>query len=90
MSGPQRFCRRLGVVEALQWTGENTDAVLGWGGETVGVVEYFDTEAPERLYVDTKDGTYLVDRGDWIVRGLKGGLFPCKPENFPKVYEPVG
>jgi hypothetical protein len=30
-----------------------------------------------------------ADRGDWIIRGIKGELYPCKPAIFEATYEPV-
>ena len=41
------------------------------------------------LSIVTLEGTMRVDIGDWIIRGIKGELYPCKPDIFAATYEPV-
>lgn len=46
--------------------------------------------APENkrcAYIDTLEGTHIADHGDWIIRGIKGELYPCKPDIFDMTYE---
>lgn len=40
-------------------------------------------------WVDTLEGGHLVCPGDWIIRGVKGELYPCKPDIFAATYEPA-
>lgn len=39
--------------------------------------------------IQTLEGRMRGDRGDWIIRGVKGELYPCKPDIFNATYEPV-
>ncbi len=39
--------------------------------------------------IKTLEGAYQVTPGDWIITGIAGELYPCKPEIFAKTYEPV-
>ena len=39
--------------------------------------------------IRTLEGDHRADLGDWIIRGVKGELYPCKPDIFEKTYEPV-
>lgn len=41
------------------------------------------------LYIGTLEGPLRASPGDWIIRGTKGELYPCKPEVFADVYEPA-
>jgi hypothetical protein len=41
------------------------------------------------LVVKTLEGRHLASPGDWIIRGVKGELYPCKPDIFAMTYEPV-
>jgi hypothetical protein len=41
------------------------------------------------LQIPTLEGTHLAREGDWIIRGVKGELYPCKAEIFALTYEPV-
>lgn len=43
-----------------------------------------------RYYVDTLEGTLFVREGDYIIKGVKGEFYPCKPSIFEMTYEPVG
>jgi hypothetical protein len=47
------------------------------------------TDAPAAMgYVKTLEGGHFVTPGDWIIRGVKGELYPCKPDIFAATYEP--
>ena len=51
---------------------------------------WIDKEDPERrLVIGTLEGNHLVNWGDWIIRGIAGELYPCKPGIFEMTYEPV-
>lgn len=41
------------------------------------------------LEVETLEGTMTADLGDWIIRGVQGELYPCKPDIFAATYEPA-
>ena len=41
------------------------------------------------LLIVTLEGTHQVSLGDWIIRGVKGELYPCKPDVFEATYEPA-
>ena len=40
-------------------------------------------------YIDTLEGGHFVTAGDWIITGVKGETYPCKPDIFEMTYEPV-
>lgn len=39
--------------------------------------------------IDTLEGEHIATEGDWIIKGIKGEFYPCKPDIFEKTYEPV-
>jgi len=41
------------------------------------------------IYIKTREGIMEVALGDWIIRGVKGELYPCKPDIFNLTYDPV-
>lgn len=41
------------------------------------------------LYISTLEGELKVICNDWIIRGVKGEIYPCKPDIFEQTYEPV-
>lgn len=74
-----KFRKRPVVVEAEQW----------FPGKAVEGV-YPDARCFENNpHVYTLEGPLLVSPGDWIITGVNGEKYPCKPDVFEKTYEPV-
>lgn len=46
-------------------------------------------DAPEKISIDTLEGAITASPGDWIIRGVQGEFYPCKPEIFAATYERV-
>lgn len=40
-------------------------------------------------WIDTLEGGHIVCPGDWVITGVNGERYPCKPDIFEKTYEPV-
>lgn len=49
------------------------------------VIEAYQTD--EEVYIETLEGTMKADKGDWIIKGVKGELYPCKPDVFEMTYK---
>lgn len=84
----RRFRKRPVVIEALRFDGENWCEVLAWMG---GCNHYFcpDTPVGPVIAIETLEGQMRADPGDWIIRGVKGELYPCKPDIFAATYEEI-
>ena len=41
------------------------------------------------MYIETLEDTMKADKGDWIIKGIKGECYPCKPDVFDMTYEKV-
>jgi hypothetical protein len=82
-------------VEAIRWTGNNflhITKFLGLHGPATGWA-WEQAESPEereRLKIFTLNGPVWVPPGDWIIKGVQGEFYPCKPDIFEQTYEPVG
>lgn len=42
-----------------------------------------------RLCIGTLEGVYIISWGDWIIQGIEGEIYPCKPDIFRKSYEEI-
>ena len=51
------------------------------------IIEAYQTD--EKMEIETLEGTMKADKGDWIIKGVKGELYPCKPDVFEMTYEKV-
>jgi len=80
----RRFRKKPVVIEAIQWAGDTTaqDIDEFMGGE-LQVDENGD------YYIDTLEGKMHLTWGDWIIKGVNGEFYPCKPDIFEKTYEEV-
>lgn len=89
---PRKYRKKPEVVEAMQWDGTAISAtrILEWGFSGLGTATY-DYSKPEqqRLRIRTLEGSLYASPGDWIIRGIAGDFYPCKPEIFANTYDPV-
>lgn len=77
-----KFRKKPVVIDAIEWDG-NVRAVLEFVDDTgIG----FDGD---QVMIVTLEGTMTASLGDWIIRGVQGELYPCKPDIFARTYEPV-
>lgn len=51
------------------------------------VIDAVVTDVPVEIH--TPEGTLIAQPGDWIITGVKGERYPCKPDIFAETYEPV-
>ena len=80
-------------IEAVEWTGFNLKEIQDFVGDSL-IVEYNDAAyqagvAPPvvRLTIHTLEGDMICNRGDYIIKGIKGEFYPCKPDIFEQSYE---
>ena len=45
--------------------------------------------APDKVHIKTLEGAMIGNRDDWIIRGVAGELYPCKPDIFATTYDPA-
>ena len=79
-----RFRKKPVEVEAFRWS---VDATPAWFKEALseGKVDL----RGMRAVIETLEGKMHADQGDWVIRGLQGELYPCKPNIFQQTYEAV-
>ena len=89
----KKFRKKPVVIEAVQWTGQNSDDVLWWIDSSCTDPPCADViHAGERgriLTMETLEGLRRAEPGDWIIKGVDGEFYPCKPDSFAATYEPV-
>lgn len=73
------------VVDAVQWTGDPRQGKALEMSTAGKVRRFFD----DTLLIDTREGTMRADKWDWIITGIAGEMYPCKPDIFEASYEAV-
>lgn len=79
-----KFRKKPVVIDAIQWTGKNYQEMLDFFGD-------FDDHnmLKGNLFINTLEGQHKADKGDWIIKGVKGEFYPCKPDIFEQTYDEV-
>lgn len=84
------YRKRPVVIEARQFDGsvESANAILGWigvcGGRAVRVAR---RDPAQGILINTLEGDHEARPGDWIIKGVAGEFYPCKPDIFAATYE---
>jgi hypothetical protein len=78
-----KFRKKPVEIEAIQFTGNNHSQV----GDFLGWVDGW--ASPNEVVIETREGTMRGDVGDWIIKGVKGEFYPCKPDIFEATYEAI-
>ena len=77
------YTKRPVKVQAIKFDGENIEEIIGFVGQ--------DNIGYENLakvwYLKTLEGSMFISNGDYIIKGVKGEFYPCKPEIFVMTYD---
>lgn len=87
-----KYRKRPIVIDAVQWTGDNRSEVLSFGrsGPCPLWGDDFKFQGSKaNVLIRTLEGTMTGRLGDWIIRGVNGEFYPCKPDIFSMTYEEV-
>lgn len=87
-----KFTKKPVTIEAIQWTGMNGQEIQAFAGEAAK----FDTRRSDNgsgtsssvteLIIHTLEGDMKADWNDFIIKGVKGEFYPCKPDIFEQTY----
>lgn len=80
-----KYRKKPVVVEAQKLTKRNFAALAEWCG---GVI-IKDGRAYSLLLIKTLEGEMKANLGDYIIKGVQGEFYPCKPDIFEATYEPA-
>lgn len=75
------------VVTAVQLLPENNDLILQFAEETACP---FEIVGDHEIIIHTLEGDMRADKGDYLIQGVKGEFYPCKPDIFEATYEKEG
>lgn len=87
---PTKYRKKPVVIDAIRYQpgpGGNCEAVAAFIGEDIDHDADCD---PETVWIiSTLEGNMSASPGDWIIRGIQGEVYPCKPDIFEATYEEV-
>ena len=80
-----KYRKKPVVIEAVQWDATQAawDAIM-----SMGDVPWKSGEMDSKTFIiETLEGDHLVSLGDYVIRGVKGEFYPCKPDIFEATYD---
>jgi hypothetical protein len=81
-----KYRKKPVVIEAVQWMGFNKQSIV----PEVKPLDPYNQQGKEDMgWIATLEGGHEVTPGDWIITGIKGEKYPCKPDIFEATYEAV-
>jgi hypothetical protein len=81
-----KYRKKPVVIEAVQWNGANhliTETFMKGSGATI---DYSQSKLGV-IQIPTLEGVMTAQAGDWIIKGVQGEFYPCKPDIFEQTYE---
>ena len=75
-----KYRKKPVVIEAMEWTGDNDREIREFIGEDAFLKE-------GNLFIKTLEGEMRAALGDFIIKGVSGEFYPCKPDIFEATYE---
>lgn len=90
-----KFRKKPVVIEAFQMTRERRESNIEWPSwlhqawQQGALYPTIPGTSDGALSIGTLEGEHLISWGDWIIQGVRGELYPCKPEIFAATYEEV-
>ena len=95
--GMMKFRKKPVMVEAIQFSGTNFKEIIEFSNGKAVKKEVVGSSANgegypqhyESFYIITPEGGMLIRLNDWVIRGVKGEFYPCKPDVFGATYEEV-
>jgi len=97
-----KYVKKPVIIEAFQMTKERRQDNSDWPqwlhkawnkeineNNALCPINYPDSNGTDELYIRTLEGDHLVSWDDFIIQGVQGELYPCKPDIFHATYEEV-
>jgi hypothetical protein len=80
---PLKYVKKPVVIEAVIWTGDNVTEVLSFCNDCFS----YEKHGENHLDISTLEGTMSASVGDYIIKGIKGEFYACKPDIFLMTYD---
>ena len=81
----KKYRKKPVEIEAVQWTGKNFEEIIAMDTEK----RFLWTYSEKYILIYTLEGTMQASVGDYIIKGVQGEFYPCKPDIFEQTYDEV-
>lgn len=83
-----KYKKKPVIIDAMKFTWDNYPEVRSWM-QDLGAIDSHFGKSGKDMIIKTLEGNMIAANGDWIIRGIKGEFYPCKPDIFDATYESV-
>ena len=83
----QKFVKKPVIIEAIQYDGTNITEIETFVGVKLPTIMTSDVDT--KLVIPTLEGYMKVSKGDYVIKGIKGEFYPCKPDIFKSTYNVI-
>ncbi len=86
-----RYKSKPKIIEAIQFTGLSSINKMCnfWQKPFMEVADFDADEEKENFFIETLEGNNCVSMNDFVIKGIKGEFYPCKPDIFERSYEKI-
>lgn len=87
----KQYIKKPVIIEAIHYNGLNYDEVNEFVGKRLKQ-EFYDNQVTFPLlylFIETLEGEMRISPNDYVIKGINGEFYPCKPEIFNKTYDEV-
>jgi hypothetical protein len=81
----KKYRKKPVVIEAMQFTDHNFSELCNW----IGIYRLDISDGKLIIIIPTLEGDMTAKPNDWIIKGVQGEFYPCKPDIFEQTYESV-
>ena len=78
-----KYRKKPVVIETVQWNGTNMTEIANFTKNSNRYIEF----EGDICRIETLEGVMTASKGDFIIKGVQGEFYPCKPEIFEQTYE---
>lgn len=89
-----KYRKKPVMIEAIQWTGANLKEITAFMNKDLpldglGYMTWEHFVDEHGLHIATLEGDMRANEGDYVIKGVNGEFYPCKPDIFEKTYEKI-
>ena len=89
MNKVRNYVKKPLIIQAIEYKSNNLDVITDWvmeGREDEVTLDYISGNTPSGFLISTLEGIMTVCDGDFVIKGIKGEFYPCKPDIFNETY----
>ncbi len=84
----KKYRKKPVIIEAIEFVGDNSVEICEWSNNKVWGIG-IKVDGKPTVQCETLEGDMFGSKGDFIIKGVNGEFYPCKPDIFEKTYEIV-